>query len=88
MLRENPDAIRESQRRRGESVEIVDRLVNLDQHRRTALTRFEGLRARHKDLGRLPPAPSRLAATLATPAQRRAAPTTQSRTSPTGRTRT
>ncbi len=52
LLRENPDAIRESQRRRGESVALVDRLVALDQERRTALTAFETLRARQKDLGR------------------------------------
>ncbi len=52
LLRENPEAIRESQRRRGDSVELVDRLVDLDQQRRSALTRFESLRARQKELGR------------------------------------
>ncbi len=52
LLRENPDAIRESQRRRGESVALVDKLVGLDQQRRSALTAFETLRAQQKELGR------------------------------------
>jgi seryl-tRNA synthetase len=52
LLRDNPDAIRESQRRRGESVALVDKVVALDQQRRAALTQFETLRAQQKDLGR------------------------------------
>lgn len=52
LLRENPEAIRESQRRRGESVALVDKLVGLDQQRRAALTEFESLRAQQKQLGR------------------------------------
>ena len=52
LLRENPDLIRDSQRRRGESVELVDDLIALDQRRREELTRFESLRAQQKQLGR------------------------------------
>jgi len=52
LLRENPDAIRESQRRRGESVGVVSQLVALDEDRRAALTRYETLRAEQKQLGR------------------------------------
>jgi seryl-tRNA synthetase len=52
LLRENPDAIRDSQRRRGESVELVDDVVALDAQRRSALTRFEQLRAQQKALGK------------------------------------
>lgn len=45
LLRENPEAIRESQRARGADVGLVDKAVELDQHKRLALAEFEKLRA-------------------------------------------
>ena len=52
LLRDDPDRIRAAQRRRGESTEIVDRLRTADEQRRTAIVRFEGLRAEQKQLGK------------------------------------
>jgi len=52
ILRDDPDRIRDSQRRRGESEEVVDRLADLDARRRAALAAFETLRAEQKSLGR------------------------------------
>jgi len=51
-LREDPDRLRASQRARGEDETVVDRLLSLDERRRTALTRFESLRAEQKRLGK------------------------------------
>ncbi len=45
ILREDPERVRLSQQVRGESVEIVDQLLALDEARRTAITTFEALRA-------------------------------------------
>ena len=45
VLRENPDAIRASQKARGESVDLVDRVLALDEIRRNAISEFEALRA-------------------------------------------
>ena len=45
ILREDPDRVRQSQKVRGESVEIVDQLLALDEARRSAITTFEALRA-------------------------------------------
>lgn len=45
ILREDPERVRLSQKVRGESVEIVDQLLELDEARRTAITTFEALRA-------------------------------------------
>lgn len=45
LLRENPDAVRTSQKARGEDVAIVDRILELDTVARTAITEFETLRA-------------------------------------------
>ena len=44
-LRENSDAVRQSQRARGESVELVDQVLAADEIRRTAIVEFEALRA-------------------------------------------
>ena len=44
-IRENPDAVRASQKGRGEDTSIVDQLLALDETRRTAITEFETLRA-------------------------------------------
>lgn len=52
ILRDNPDLVRESQRRRGEDVEVVDRLVQTDGQWREALQTFESLRAEQKQVSR------------------------------------
>jgi seryl-tRNA synthetase len=44
-LRENPDAVRASQKGRGEDVGIVDQVLASDDLKRTAITEFEQLRA-------------------------------------------
>ncbi|WP_113700840.1 serine--tRNA ligase [Nonomuraea lactucae] len=51
-LREDPDRLRASQRARGEDDSVVDKLLDLDERRRSALTRFESLRAEQKSLGK------------------------------------
>ncbi|MHB1802398.1 MAG: serine--tRNA ligase [Actinomycetes bacterium] len=51
LLRENPDRVRASQRARGESDVLVDRVLEADARRRDHLARFEGLRAEQKSLG-------------------------------------
>jgi seryl-tRNA synthetase len=43
-LRENPDAVRASQKGRGEDVSIVDKALALDEQKRTAISAFEILR--------------------------------------------
>ncbi len=52
ILRTQPDLIRESQRRRGESVELVDELVAADEAKRTAQAAFDELRNQQKVLGK------------------------------------
>ncbi|REE97480.1 serine--tRNA ligase [Thermomonospora umbrina] len=51
-LREDPERLRASQRARGEDEAVVDRLVDLDERRRSALSRFERLRAEQKSFGK------------------------------------
>ena len=55
LLREDPDALRASQRARGESEALVDDLLAADEARRAAVQRFEGLRAEQKQLGKQMP---------------------------------
>jgi seryl-tRNA synthetase len=55
LLRESPDLVRESQRARGEPESAVDVLLATDDTRRSALARFEALRAEQKQLGKLMP---------------------------------
>jgi seryl-tRNA synthetase len=55
MIRDDPDRVRASQRARGESVEVVDRLLAADEARRSALAEFERLRAEQKALGKAIP---------------------------------
>lgn len=55
LLRTDPDRIRRSQRARGESVELVDELVSLDETRRAAIATFESARAEQKELGKRVP---------------------------------
>ena len=52
VLRNDPDRVRNSQQRRGESVELVDQVLVADAERRTAIARFESLRTEQKSLGR------------------------------------
>lgn len=52
LLRENPDAVRHSQRLRGDDPSAVDRVLDLDARRRASLTGFEELRAEQKALGK------------------------------------
>ncbi|MFL6142789.1 MAG: serine--tRNA ligase [Labedaea sp.] len=51
-LRENPDAVRASQRARGEDEAVVDALLSADERRRAAIARADALRAEHKQLGK------------------------------------
>ena len=55
LLRTDPDVIRRSQARRGESVTLVDDAVAADETRRAAIARFEELRAEQKQVGALIP---------------------------------
>jgi seryl-tRNA synthetase len=50
LLREDPDALRASQRARGESEAVVDDLLRADEQRRSALQMFESLRSEQKQL--------------------------------------
>jgi seryl-tRNA synthetase len=52
LLRDDPDAVRASQRARGESESSVDELLAADAQHRGALVRFESLRAEQKQLGK------------------------------------
>ncbi len=51
-LRTDPDRIRRSQTSRGESVELVDQLIEADTARRSQIVAFEGLRAEQKTIGK------------------------------------
>ncbi|MDD7464860.1 MAG: serine--tRNA ligase [Actinomycetaceae bacterium] len=51
-VRENPDAVKASQRARGESEELVDQLISADEKRRSALQAFEDRRAEQKALSK------------------------------------
>ena len=52
ILRSDPDRMRESQRRRGESVTLIDDLVVADVAKREAQQRFDELRNEQKTLGK------------------------------------
>ena len=52
VLRADPDRARESQRRRGEDVDLVDRVLAADVSRRAAVSSFDALRAEQKSLGK------------------------------------
>ena len=51
-IREHADVVKESQRKRGESVELVDEVLHNDDLRRTALKAFEEARAEQKAIGK------------------------------------
>lgn len=53
LLRENPDAIRASQRARGADESLVSKAIELDQQRRALLAQFETLRAEQNAHGKL-----------------------------------
>jgi seryl-tRNA synthetase len=55
LLRDDPEAVRASQRARGESEAVVDDLRRADEERRSAVQRFEALRAEQKQLGKQMP---------------------------------
>ena len=52
ILRENPDAVRQSQLARGASVQLVDDAIAADQNRRSRIGEFEALRAEQNSFGK------------------------------------
>ncbi|MGI8309364.1 serine--tRNA ligase [Saccharopolyspora sp. ASAGF58] len=51
-LRDDPEAVRASQRARGEDASLVDALLSADERRRSAVSRADNLRAEQKQLGK------------------------------------
>lgn len=51
-LREDPERVRDSQRRRGEDASVVDRLLAADERRRAAESEYGALRNEQKELGK------------------------------------
>ncbi|PLS27001.1 seryl-tRNA synthetase [Bifidobacterium anseris] len=51
-IREHPEVVKESQRKRGESVELVDEVLRSDEVRRTSLKKYEEARSRQKEIGK------------------------------------
>jgi len=51
-LRDQPDAVRASQRARGEDEGIVDTILTADERRRSSIAEFEALRAEQKSFGK------------------------------------
>ena len=51
-IREHADIVKESQRKRGESVELVDQVIESDETRRASLKQFEEARSKQKELGK------------------------------------
>jgi seryl-tRNA synthetase len=52
LIRDDPDRARASQRARGESPDLVDATLAADERRRGAVSRYDGLRAEQKLLGK------------------------------------
>jgi len=52
LLRDRPDAVRASQRARGEDEGIVDEILTADERRRSSIAQFEALRAEQKSFGK------------------------------------
>jgi len=52
ILRDNPEAIRQSQRARGADVDVVDAAIAADQKRRSAIVDFERVRAEQNALSK------------------------------------
>ena len=55
LLRDDPDLLRTAQEKRGLSASVVDRALEADAARRTAIADFEQLRSEQKQLGKLIP---------------------------------
>jgi seryl-tRNA synthetase len=55
LLRDDPDAVRASQTARGESTDLIDALLDADEARRSAVQRYESVRAEQNRLGKLMP---------------------------------
>jgi seryl-tRNA synthetase len=55
ILRDDPEAVRAAQQRRGLPTEIVDELVSADERRRSSIAAFEAVRGEQKNLGKLIP---------------------------------
>jgi seryl-tRNA synthetase len=51
-LRDNPDVVRASQKGRGESVELVDQILEADEKKRAAISEFEALRQEQNTLSK------------------------------------
>ncbi len=51
-LRNDPDAVRASQRARGEDETLVDKVLDADSRRRSSIAEFEAVRAEQKALGK------------------------------------
>ena len=52
ILRDNPEVVRQSQRARGASVELVDQAIAADQNRRSAIVEFERVRSEQNALSK------------------------------------
>ena len=52
-IREHADIVKDSQRKRGESVDLVDEVLRSDETRRASLKEFEAARAQQKETGKL-----------------------------------
>jgi seryl-tRNA synthetase len=52
VLRDDPEAVRASQRARGEDEGLVDQLLSADERRRSSVSRADTMRAEQKQLGR------------------------------------
>jgi len=52
LLRDQPDAVKASQRARGEDEAIVDTILVADGRRRSSIAEFEALRAEQKSFGK------------------------------------
>ncbi|MCW2831183.1 MAG: serine--tRNA ligase, partial [Aeromicrobium sp.] len=55
ILREDPDAVRAAQVRRGESTDVVDELIGADEKRRSSIVTYEAVRGEQKQLGKMIP---------------------------------
>jgi seryl-tRNA synthetase len=55
ILRDDPDAVRAAQQRRGLPTDIVDELISADEQRRSSISAFEAVRGEQKNLGKLIP---------------------------------
>lgn len=52
LLRDDPESLREAQRRRGEDPSVVDALIEADERRRSTIATFEALRSEQKSMGK------------------------------------